>query len=258
MSKYYRSLISQASIFLNEYSMNLDGFNERLNTGDDVLDILGAFSLTVRIKPDSAGSLQCVLCKDTTSGTNRSWNLYYRGSGSGLRKLYFSLWNSDGTLNTLSSSVAGYFEDGNWHTVLITYSGLADANGLKMYIDGSLDSQMTAGSTGVRNYTGVNSKISIGSTSGGTGGWYYGGSGITAIDEVAAWDGTELNASDASDIHNGGPAIDISYLSPSHWWRMGDGSSWDGTNHTVPDVSGSADITSEFMEETDKITDVAT
>ena len=52
------------------------------------------------------------------------------------------------------------------------------------------------------------------------------------IDEVAYFT-SELSASDVTTIYNSGVPNDISSLSPTGWWRMGDNDS--GTGTTVTD-----------------------
>ncbi len=235
--------------YANNYSIIFDGVNERLKSADDVLDITGAMSVSFWMKTTSTGSLNCQLCKDTTGGSNRSWNITWRGSGAGLRQLFIFFWNTSGALNS-HASTANILDDGAWHHIVWTYDGTSGANGSKLYIDGTLDTQLTASSTGIRNYTGANSDICIGSTSGATGGWFNEGS----IDEPAIWDGTALSSGDVTTIYNGGSPDDLTGLTPTAWWRMGDYAGDVITN--IQDAAGTADLAHENMESGDIQSDV--
>jgi len=89
------------------------------------------------------------------------------------------------------------------------------------------------------------------------------------MDEVAIWEGTVLNQTQIDSIYNGTPPpgavapgwdwsggtgtpANLSSLSPSSWWRMGDKGVWT-TNWALPDKgSNSYNGTSENMIEADK------
>ncbi len=235
-------------IYSSEYSFDFDGFNgfnERMRTGNDALDITGPMWIFLRLKTTSIGSLNCQICKDTTSEPNRSWNVTWRGSDAGLRQLVVFFWNTDGTLNS-HYSTANVLDDGNGHSILWTYDGTNGANGSKLYRDGLLDTQLTAGSTGIRNYTGLNSYICIGSTSGATGGWFNQG----IINSPAVGYGYLPDATDALNLHNG--VITTADLG-AEFIPDFDNSTYDGLNFNVPAFSGGASFTSEFMEAGDKV-----
>jgi hypothetical protein len=76
------------------------------------------------------------------------------------------------------------------------------------------------------------------------------------IDEFAMWVGSDERAN-VADIYNGGAPFDLSTLAsaPQHWWRMGDGDSWDGSKWILNDNIGSYNLDSVNMEEGDRTTD---
>jgi len=119
-----------------------------------------------------------------------------------------------------------------------TFDDTTNANGLKLFVDGTLF-QTTAGSTGIRSTSSV--EPSIGSlTNGST--WFFEGN----IDEVVVWDSDQ--STNVSTIYNNGIPNDISCLSPLSWWRMGEDATFDGTNWTLNDNgSGGNDATSQNM-----------
>ena len=61
------------------------------------------------------------------------------------------------------------------------------------------------------------------------------------FDEFACFDHT-LSPPEVATIANSGgtpgsKAIDLEPYSPLHWWRMGEGATWDGTNWVIPDAA---------------------
>lgn len=233
--------------FFANTAFEFDGFNERMQTAGNVLDITGQMWVYFRIKTTSTDSLNCQICKDTTGGTQRSWNAYWRGSGSGLRQLFFTYWDSTGAANTVAST-ANVLDDGNWHDILITITGTTAANGIKMYRDGSLDGQATAANSGVRNYTGTYSDICIGSTSGSSGGWFNRG----RINSPAVGYGYLPDATDAANLYAGTiTPVDLG----AEFVPDFDNATHDGSNWNVPAFSGGAAFTSEYMESGDRYAD---
>jgi hypothetical protein len=81
------------------------------------------------------------------------------------------------------------------------------------------------------------------------------------IDEVSIFD-YSLDATEISTLYNSGVPTDLSntigLTPPVHWWRMGDGATWNGTNWSVPDVGATGGMTgtSVNMELVDRFTDV--
>lgn len=227
--------------FTNEYSMTFDGVDEGVTTGN--IDFTSAISISFWMKTTDTGSLNSIISKDDTS--LRSWSVVWRGSSAGLRRLYFFVFNTNGTLNTVQST-ANILDDNNWHHILCTYNGTTGANGLKIYVDGVLNGQTTASSTGIRS---TDRTVTIGKISN-INDWYFSGS----LDEIAMWN-TDQSAN-ISTIYNAGDPSDLSSLTPNHWWRMGDGDTF-STNWTLIDNgSGGVNGTSLNMESGDRTTDV--
>ena len=214
------------SSFSNLQSTEYDGIDDYVNVGSSSLGITSAITVSawVKIPTTNTGgggaNIQVIACEDTTSGGQRNWNMYWRGTGSN----YFA-WVIHHT-NLTSSFVlttAITPNDGQWHHLLGTYDGTTNANGIKLYVDGVLNVQGTAGSTGINAF--ASTEPTIGATTGG-GSWRFEGN----IDEVAVWN-SDQNAN-ASTIYNSGVPNDLSSLSPLSWWRF------EGTGTTATD-SGS-------------------
>jgi hypothetical protein len=202
--------------FSNTKSIELDGIDDYVNVGSSSLNITSAISVSawVKIPTTNTGgggaNIQVIACEDTTSGGQRNWNMFWRGTGSN----YFS-WLIFHTNSTTSSvTTTGITpNDGQWHHLLGTYDGTTNANGIKLYVDGVLNVQGTAGSTGINAFS--STEPTIGATTGG-GSWRFEGN----IDEVAVWNSDQ--SANASAIGSTIPT-DLSTYSPVSWWRCGDG-----------------------------------
>ena len=216
----------------SKYSFNFDGIDDYISIGTNSLGITNSITVSawVKIPTTNTGgggaNIQVIACEDTTSGGQRNWNMFWRGTGSN----YFA-WVIHHTNLTSSSVVTTGItpNDGQWHHLLGTYDGTTNANGIKLYVDGALSVQGTAGSTGINAFS--SSEPTIGATTGG-GAWKFEGN----IDEVAVWD-SELSAGAVTAIYNGGKPKDLSGNSPVSWWRMGEEATYDGTSNqfTIPD-----------------------
>ena len=207
------------SIPYSSYSMEFDGTADVVTIGSTSLGITSAISISAWVKTtDTASSYKVIFCEDNTSGTNRSWNLFVNSS----RKLSFIVWNTDGSLNYLVRTNIDEVQDGNWHHVVATYDGTTNADGIKLYVDGSPES-MTATSTGIRTTASLEPTIG-GLTN--SGGWYWPGS----LSNIGVWS-SALTQDQILTIYNGGVPNDISSLSPIGWWSLSGDSYFDGTTN---------------------------
>lgn len=229
--------------FINEYSMTFDGSSDYAFIGTSSLGITSSITVSawVKIPTTNTGgggtNIQTIICEDTTSGGQRNWNLSWRGTG--FNYFQWSIWHTDLSAKTITST--GIVpNDGFWHHVMGTYDGTTGANGMKLYIDGVLNAQGTATSTGINSFTAT--EATIGALTSAAGRFFEG-----EIDEVAVWDSDE--SSNINSIYSASGALDISCLNPLSWWRMGDGDSF-STNWTFFDNgSGGNDATSTTLPE---------
>jgi len=247
--KGFRSSGGGGGAFVNEYSMAFDGSLDYFAVGTTSLGITSAITVSawVKIPTTNTGgggiNIQVIACEDNTSGGQRNWNLFWRGTG--YNYFVFAVHHTNLTSSSITST--GIVpNDGQWHHLLGTFDGTTNANGLKLYVDGTLF-QKTATSTGINSYAPM--ETTIGTLTGGIG-WRLEGN----IDEVSIWNSDQ--SSNASSIYNGGVPTDLSSLSPLSWWRMGDGDTWNGSTWTLTDNgSGSYDLNSVNMEEADRVLD---
>ena len=218
MSSLYRSILNaQGSSFSNTQSIELDGIDTYVNVGTLSLGITNAISVSawVKIPTTNTGTgipyIQNIVCEDAFSAGQRNWNLYWRGTGFN----HFGWAIHHTNLSVSSITTTGITpNDGQWHHLLGTYDGTTNANGIKLYVDGVLSVQGTAGSTGINAFE--STEPTIGALENNLN-WRFEGN----IDEVAIWN-SDQNAN-ASTIYNSGTPNDISSLSPLSWWRCGDG-----------------------------------
>jgi hypothetical protein len=228
MAEASRVLDVPPNPWTNTKSILLDGVDDYVNIGTSSLGITSAISVSawVKIPTTNTGgggtNIQVIACEDTTSGGQRNWNMFWRGMGSN----YFAWVIHHTNLSISSVTTTGITpNDGQWHHILATYDGTTNANGIKLYVDGVLNVQGTAGSTGLNAFSSTES--TIGATTGG-GAWRFEGN----IDEVAVWN-SDRNA-DASTIYNGGVPNNLNDLSnpPLSWWRF------EGSGTTAIDSGG--------------------
>ena len=232
----------------DRYGFQFDGSNEYFNVGTSSLGITNAITVSawVKIPTTNTGgggtNIQVIACEDTTSGGQRNWNMYWRGTGFN----YFAWVIFHTNLSSSAVISTGVVpNDGQWHHLLGTFDGTTNANGIKLYIDGVLNVQGTAGSTGINSFTAT--EPTIGALTGGIN-WRLEGT----IDEVAIWNNDQY--SNISTIYNSGVPTDLSSLSPISWWRMGDGDTWGGSSWTLTDNGSSGnDATSVNMDENNRI-----
>lgn len=224
--------------FLNTKSLAFDGVDDTIDIGTTSLGITTAISVSAWVKTTSTGTLRVICAEDQTGGTNRNWNLLL-GSNN---KVGVFLWHTDNSLTILYRATANEINDGNWHHVLFTFDGTTNADGLKLYVDGNVESA-TAGSTGIRS-TGL-VEPAIGSLSNAVN-WFWSGN----IDEVSIFDAVKVVA----DVSDGTEPIDLKgKTNLVSWWRMGDKVT---SFPTIPDQEGSNPGTAINMDISDIETDV--
>ena len=225
--------IDAPSSFTNTYSINFDGANDYIR--DTATDItMDRCTVSYWQKTDETGNIGNWM--PVHIGT--SFYLFHGYTGG---NVYTYIANPvAGNLNINPDSAAS---DGNWHHYVYTVAGggSGNENTSTMYRDGSVIGTVTATNT----YVAPNDNVNLG------GGW---GGGNTynldgSLDEVAFWS-SALSADEVTAIYNSGAPIDLSsdsgnYVSSAnliHWWRMGDGDTYDGGDPKILDSAGDLDL----------------
>lgn len=233
-------------VYENLYAWRFDGVNERFQfTAPAGSAAVNPFALSVWIRTTSAGSIESVVCKDYTGGSDRDWNLYWRGSGSGLRQLFFTKWDVSGTAFSIASA-PNILDDGQWHYIQIFLPGTAAVNGSTMFVDNVLSGSGTDLVPGIRNNV---PQMGIGGLAFAAG-WNFNGD----IKDVAVWSDTDQSANQVA-MWNGGVPLDLAAYNPSYYFRPEQGV-WDGGSSiwTMNDLMGNAgNAVSSNMELADRI-----
>ena len=232
--------------FINQYSMLFDGVDEyaKGSTTFSELDSTNKFTLSMWVKPtDLLTSRVFFMIPRNTTSNNSQVLIWLRTTG-----------QIDISVNTTGSfcrSNTGVITAGVWNHVLICFdlAQATQANKIRPFVNG-VDVYNTA--NGLPTSFPVSSgEIWVGEDSNG-----FQAPVLGNIDEVAIW-GTDQRAN-AATIYNSGVPFDLSTLvaPPTHWWRMGDGDSWSGSQWLLNDNIGSYDLGSINMENGDRVTDV--
>ena len=227
--------------YSNTYSMQFDGANEYLSIGNPTeVNFDSDMSMSFWIKYTNISSGYITAIAKMSGGTDPQWRVYLGNQTGGTKDVRLQTWN--GTARTQTNS-SGLISHNQWHHIAVTIED-GVTNGTKLYIDG------TTAFTSTHSMVSSSYNFQIA----GVGSNYFNG----LIDEVALFD-SALSSTDVAALRDTGGAnpvpADISSLSPTGWWRMGDGAaSWDGTNWTIPDQTANGnDATSVNMEEADRV-----
>ena len=188
-------------------SIALDGVDDYVDCGNDSsLQIAESITVSAWFKTSDNGNQMVIAGRGHIySTTLSSWVLFRRtNNGIGVQ-----LRSGNSFQYVLSTS--NTYNDGQWHNVIFTRN--ISSGNLKLYVDGLLQNT-TSGVTS--NFNNLTQNTTIGADT--QSAEFFSG----LIDEVAIFN-SELSASDATSIYNGGVPNDLASLSPVSWWRCGDG-----------------------------------
>jgi hypothetical protein len=224
---------------LNDYSMNFDGTDDRLNVGSVVTSSAQQGTISFWIKTSYSGPGQNQTIFTQTDNTTTTSYLFFGVLTSGEPRIGWS----DGS-SVLIKKASGTVNDGNWHHLAYTSNGST----WKIYIDGSDQGTLTTvtGTASDGNWfgditSGTLNTSRIGCQERTSTDSFLNGN----IDELAVWD-SALTAAQITNIYKGessggsggtnGTPGDLITFGPSHWWRMGDGTEAN-SGTTVYDMS---------------------
>ena len=205
----------------NNFSMEFDGTEDLVVATPTGLGITDAITISAWVKTPinwNGGPNPRI---GTVVSEELGWQLRFRGGG--IDTFGIVIYNTDGSVNVLYSSVLGA-NDGNWHHIVATYDGTSNTDALKVYVDNVVTKGTTL-STGIQN---LNKPTTIGAFT------YNAPIGTIHffqenIDEVAVWN-TVLSEETIEAIYNTtndnpGKAADLTETPegvPVAWYRMGD------------------------------------
>jgi hypothetical protein len=192
--------------FSNDYSLSFDGTDDYAQVTGLSLSGATSFSLWWNAQQATTNTIFGLLHQDSS-------NIFID-----IGNNFFRVYLYDGTNGGYIYRQHGFASptQGKWYHFGITYDGTTNGSGLKTYIDGSLTGSGAVGGTFNSFNTQGSNPLIIGAR--GAGSYRQ-----QLMDEVAIF-GSELSATNISDIYNSGVPTDISSLSPIAWWRMEEGS----------------------------------
>lgn len=207
------------SALTNTYSVDLDGSNDYVACGT-----VAALTSPTNFSVSMWVNFQSFVANGS------GYNIFLgAGSHAANRFLLNAVRNTNTSANRLevyycenSASIVGTslgLSTNTWYHMAVYKSG----SNMSFYIDNSLIDSRTNAPTPDSN-SGKNFAIGRGIYNGAY-------SANVLVDEVAVWGSDQSSNRDS--IYNSGVPGDISSLSPTHWWRMGDDDS--GTGSTVTD-----------------------
>ena len=235
-----------AAPFSNAYSLEFDGSDELLIMGD-LTDLnqqssvpygLTQISMSFWIYPNNGASAnQAVFSANSNYLRGLFFQEYAPAS-----QLYIG-WGYG------AHSISATLNDSQWYHVCAVYDASLSAPRGAFYLDG-VSQTINDNYPATTNTAGFNTPAGDGFAVGA----YRSNSYSTIshnwegrVDEMAIWT-SALTAQQAMNIAKGGESSDskvsgddlavgsLASFEPEHWWRMGDGGTWDGTNWTIPDV----------------------
>ena len=222
-ARYFHGVVSAGGeSFSNKYSVLMDGSDESVGLGNDTSRKVQTLTMSVWAKP-TANARDGIFLNGHTSYGNQGIEIYWNFNQFRVR------------INGTTYGLGAGNGQNNWSHVIISYDG----NTLKRMTNGVLLADVVVGAS--INYTNYNG-LRIGRSPYG----YH----IGNIDEVAFWDSDQ--SANYSTIYNEGVPGDLSNLSPSSWYRMGDNDG--GTGITVTD-QGSAGINGTLINDTSFVED---
>lgn len=130
-------------IGINGNARSFNGASDYVSFTNKIMP-LGKKSIKIKFKTTS-NSVDVVYNIFDNSGnlsTNKGWSIFIANG-----KVAFYLFKGSGTYNYIESTKN--INDGQWHIVLLTWTGDLSSNGMKLYVDNMLnpDSQTTASYT---------------------------------------------------------------------------------------------------------------
>lgn len=211
--------------FFNNYSTEFNGVSRYLNGGDILqYDAANQWSLSFWAKVDNTSAQRAFYAK-TGGASVYGWGLYHNSSGQ-----MFLQMRTTSTLRQYTGTTV--LSAGTWYHIVMTYDGSSNINGIRIYINGSVEPTPGSGSIG-------------GSLLGGYDAFFGQREGAFRLsgkmDEISTWN-KSLSSSEVASIYNTGSPNDVRDLSFAanlvNFWRLGD----DDIEPTIADNEGTDDL----------------
>ena len=212
----------------SNYSFAFDGVGDNIDLGTSILDGLGALSISFWF--------------------NTSYNSWQYFLGDNSLRILYNQNNDDLRINFNGASA--YRADplpvtlNTWNHMCMVYDGsLAQADRIKLYLNGSLATNITSGTPDTTFVASSDFRL-------GRVGSFSGNQFVGMMDEVAFFN-TALTSANVTSIYNSGTPTTLPAGAVAHY-KMGEEATF-STNWTVPDEVGSNDGTSSNMTIEDRV-----
>ncbi len=237
-----RATLFPAPAFFNEKSVSFDGVNEVLNGGDiHTYDVNSAWSIGFWVKPNNIGGTRILFSK---AGPGPAVDGYMFRHNATTGVLFLQMRTT--TVNR-NHTFASALTAGVWQHVMFTYSGGGNMNGVKVYLNGVIDSNLPGSASLTGTLLGGWDFI-MGSRNNG---FFFVGN----MDEITVWN-KELNQTEVTELYNAGSPVSATdhtaAANLASWYRCGD----NDTSPTVTDNQGSDDLSMVNMDDTNFKLDV--
>jgi hypothetical protein len=159
---------------------------------------------------------EAVIAKGISSGTYRGWRLVTTNNpDSPYKRMRLDLINT-ATTNHLAVGTSIEVVDNKWHHIVATYDGSSTPSGVKLYLDGVLDSSPVTYFNTLSSSITSTASLSIGSIEGAN--FFWNGS----IADVSVWNKV-LSGSEVTTVYNMGVPKNVAGSSGLvGYWRLRD------------------------------------
>ena len=227
----------------SSFSLDFDGTNDYVNGGVNTsLASATNFSLSGWFYFDSVANNKTLF---SYGGTGVNYGMTVQTYASGNLIFVIASATNDSGSNYIQTNLSSVLTTSTWYNIVCTYDGSQAGNTdkAKIYINGTEVAYAAGGGTIPATTSASTGPFNIGQ-------WDLGGSNRFfngKIDEVSIFNKT-LNQAEITSIYNNGYPKDLTSLSPTSWWRLGEDAYYDGTDFTIPNkISGAPNGTSDNM-----------
>lgn len=232
-----RTSLFSTPAFFNQYSTNFDGINDVINFGNvfTSMDVGSAWSMSFWLNINNLAAQRCVYAKVTNDANVYGFSIQATTGANIFLQCRAATYNLSHT-GSLTVPTA------TWFHLVVTYSGGSNINGMRIYINGAVDTTPGSGAMAATLHVGQNALF------GARGGTTFPYSGY--MDEVTFWS-KALNSTEVNELYNSASPEDPNNNSAAanliHWYRMGDSD----TYNVINDNKGTTDGTMTNMAAND-------
>jgi len=199
----------------SNYSLSFDGIGNYIDCGNDSsLQFSGSFTISAWVKINDSGT-NAIVSKNSSSSSGNGYHIDFRSGNSVHAWAY----------NANNKVIVTGLSTGIWYNVVFVFESTGGSNGNQsLYVNAATPStnSITNFSVSTIKNLRIGDSEAISSTE-------MNGN----IDEVSIWN-TALTQAQVIQVYNNGYPNDLTSLSPSQWWRLGEDAYFVGNDITIP------------------------